>query len=124
MKYDYKTRKDTSDRIKKLWPEFLQTTSAHSCDKHGFGFQKDSRFSIFQCDLSLDTWTGYFGNSGCSTFGSVGNKDLFKEYFIKWMNSNLSRMFKEIADAIEKDSEEARAERIKQLEDELKSLQE
>lgn len=37
------------------------------CDKKGYGFGRDRRFSAFRIETSFDSWRGYFGNSSCSS---------------------------------------------------------
>lgn len=124
MKHDYATAKKSIKALRKLWPDYIEAAKAGSCDKYGFGWNTDDRFSLFACSVSLDNWTGYYGSSSCSTLGSVGNTDLFKTYFIKWLDNNTSKMLQEIADAIEKDSSVAKQARIAELQAELDHLQE
>lgn len=106
-----------------LREKYLSTAARSSCDKHGWGFNQDSRFSIFKAEVSLDSWVGWYGNSSCTTPGDIANKDLFVKYFVKWLDRHSDRMLSEIADMMEKDSLKAKEKRIEELQTELERLQ-
>lgn len=67
----------TMDRIKSLRSTAAALAGFHekyfqeyapnkNCDKKGFGFNQDDRFSAFKLPLSFDSWHGYYGSSSCS----------------------------------------------------------
>lgn len=85
--------------IRKLKPtlfSYNETIQRANCDKFGLGFNLDSRFSDVKLEVSLDSWTGFYGNSGCATHVHVGNTALFKVYFLEYLNDHCS----EILDSI------------------------
>lgn len=72
----------TMDRIKSLRSTAAALDGFHvdyavnyapdkNCDKKGYGFNRDDRFSAFKLSISFDSWRGYYGNSGCSRILSV-----------------------------------------------------
>lgn len=64
--------------------------SDSSCDKKGFGFGKDNRFSAFKLTTSFDSWSGYYGNSNC---GSILHVCDVEPYIIKAMNIHQKELF-------------------------------
>lgn len=82
---NYKELKSEIIRIKKDIEHYNEEVRRNNrCDQHGFGFNEDSRFSGFKINLSLDSWLGYYGNSGCSTAIQCGEG--FKKHFVKYLN--------------------------------------
>lgn len=72
----------TMDRIKSLRSTAAALAGFHAsyeanyapnqnCDKKGFGFNCDHRFSSFKLSLSFDSWHGYYGSSSCGRILSV-----------------------------------------------------
>lgn len=100
-----------------------------SIDKAGIGFFLDSRFSMFQVQVSFDSWTGYYGNSGCSTFAHVQDEKevaiAFKEYvkahenqILEWMAKHLVNKALLLNENVHKEIESAKKE-IEELQAEL-----
>lgn len=87
------------DRIKDLLRESETITKNKSCDKHGFGFGKDQRFSCVS--VSLDSWKGFYGNSGCTNFLSPLS-DEAKVCFKEALNSMLPEILDRTGKILEK----------------------
>ena len=82
---DYTKLKSEIQSIKNGRERYKKETQQNSrCDKYGFGFNKDSRFSGFKINLSLDSWLGYYGDSGCSTAVQFGEG--FSKHFVKFLD--------------------------------------
>ena len=84
----------TIDTIKALRSEAANFAGFHElysakyapdsrCDKKGYGFGIDNRFSAF----------GYYGNSSCSTIMRVYHTDLVKPFLIKALNVHQKEIF-------------------------------
>lgn len=86
--------------------------SPKNCDKHAMGFNIDHRFQAANSHtVSFDSYRGFFGDSGCYTWLSIDNKELFWEAFDKWLNDNKRAVMNGVADIM--------AEKIKASIDEL-----
>lgn len=91
-----------------------------SCDKKAFGFNNDERFAA--CEplmLRVDSWKGYYGNSGCSNILHV-DKDIFNRHLLKVLRGKFWSLMKETEASIREEArthkETAKEELAKQLE--------
>lgn len=75
------------------------------CDKKGYGFNEDSRFSAFKMTVSFDSWAGYYGNSSCSTILGSYHEDIVKKAFIKALNQNQRLIFATMAKLMTEEAE-------------------
>jgi len=108
-----KTLRRTSRLLSTLRPKYLEKVKEPSCDKHGMQFGGDDRFSVFKCTVFLDCHAGYYGNSSCSSMGSIDNalaQTLLNRVLNKMMPQVLEAMAKEADIAAEKLTAEAQAE--------------
>ena len=84
------------------------------CDKKGFGFSRDNRFRAFEIKTGFDSWSGYYGNSGCSTILHLPDSDSVSKFMIKAMNIHQGLLFQTCAKLMREKaaalSEEARKE--------------
>lgn len=96
--------------------------SKSSCDKRGWGINKDSRFSSVKMEVSIDTWAGWYGDSGCSNILHISDANIFKSAFFKVIERNLDKLLLDTASLIEKESEAAKMKLIAELEDKLEQL--
>ena len=110
------------EQIKASIDEHYEKIQDSSCDKHAIGFNKDGRFSSAKITLSVDSYRGYYGNSGCSQNTIVMDSELFSEFFIKVLNRRFKEIMFETADDIIKYANTKKAEAITELEDALKTL--
>lgn len=95
---------DTIDRIKALRSEAANFAGFHamysekyatdsSCDKKGYGFGTDDRFTAFDIKVNFASWAGYYGNSSCGTIMSVYHKDLVRPFLVKALNVHQKEIF-------------------------------
>ena len=85
------------------------------CDKKNMGFNRDNRFRAHaDIPVHLDSWSGYYGNSGCSTIVS-GLGDLFKQEFIAYLNAHRDEILKEIIVSLKTKAETYKAEELDKL---------
>lgn len=98
MKIDeIKTLRATGNRLRTLRPKFLEAISDSRCDKHGMQFGGDDRFSVFSTKVFLDCHTGYYGNSSCSTMGSIDNA-LASQLLNRALNKHMVLILETMAD--------------------------
>lgn len=76
------------------------------CDKKGFGFNRDNRFSAFKINTSFDSWAGYNGNSNCGRILHIGEVNPFdlNEYFNRALNIHQQELFATVATLMEDDA--------------------
>ena len=98
----------TIDRIKALRADAVSFETFHAnfaekylpnqtCDKKGYGFGADDRFSAFAIATKFSSWAGYYGNSSCSTIMSVRDKELVAPFLIKALNLHQKEIFATVA---------------------------
>ena len=98
------------------------------CDKVGFGFNEDSRFSAFATSVSLDSWKGYFGNSSCYKVINVSHSDVFSRALVAWLNKNIEKVMFGVCEIVEKECAKevteirAESEKLKKIADDLESI--
>ena len=96
------------------------------CDKHGIGFNLDSRFSSFEIKLSIDSWTGHRGESGCSTFLSFGSseqKEIFREAFLDVLRVEFNKLMEKTIKKIEREVITEKEKAISNLEKMIEKIQ-
>lgn len=91
--------------------------SDERCDKKGYGFGEDHRFSAFSVKTSFDSWTGYYGNSSCGS--ALGMGDEAAKYIVKAMNIHQKELFATAARLMREDASKLTGE----AEAELSQLQ-
>lgn len=98
------TDTQTIDRIKKLRREAAAIGGFHAlydakyasdsnCDKKGYGFNRDDRFTAFSIKATFSSWSGYYGNSSCGTILSVYNRELVETAFVRALNIHQKELF-------------------------------
>lgn len=90
-----------------------------SCDKNGIGFNLDDRFSVAKISLSLDSWRGYYGNSGSSKSVSVHDDKVFARYLLKYLNKNIRSVLDGVHALVLVDVETNKGIIINELKEEL-----
>ena len=110
----------TGHSIKNGVKRYREVIKDSRCDKHKMGFNMDDRFSSAKINISVDSYTGYYGNSGCTTFLDIHDEDLFKKHFVHELNSRFDDIMNSVADRIIREAEnyqkEAEEELIEKLE--------
>ena len=114
----------TAEKIKNTLEEYYKKTNKSTCDKYGCGFNLDSRYSAIKFELSLDSWTGYYGNSSCSSQVEIGDRTIFLKYFIETLNRNIDNLLLETADKIKNQAVSLKKRAIEELKTILKKYEE
>ena len=94
----------TIDRIKTLRREsaaiggfhalYAETYASDShCDKKGYGFGGDDRFTAFAINTRFSSHRGYYGNSSCSTILNVYDREVVEKAFVKALNIHQKELF-------------------------------
>ena len=120
----------TIDRIKALKANANSFANFHAhysekyapdshCDKKGYGFNKDDRFTAFKMTVSFDSWAGYYGNSSCGSILGVSDQDIVKKAFIEALNVNQKLIFATMAKLMTAEAESLTAK----AKDEIAALQ-
>lgn len=66
-----------------------------NCDKKGYGFGRDDRFSAFSINTCFSSWRGYYGSSSASAILHV--PDCVRPYFVKALNVHQEELFATVA---------------------------
>ena len=105
-----------AESAKTFWPRYRKAISNPSCDKHQARFNGDDRFTVFLLkNLRFCALTGYFGNSGCSTFGGM-DSGLAEKYLPEAMTALAPQLFEKMAELAEADAAKLNADAQKELE--------
>ncbi len=109
----------TANEAETVFDRYKEATNESRCDKHGLGFNLDSRFSSAKITLSIDSWTGYYGNSGCGVFFRITDKEVFEKHLLKVIQSKFKSIIQETADSIRNEATELKEKALKELQDDL-----
>ena len=95
----------TIDSITSGILEFTKETHDSKCDKSGMGFNLDDRFRACSIlELSIDSWIGYYGNSGSSRSLVITDENLFHKHLLKVLNIKFREIMAAVASSIEHDA--------------------
>lgn len=104
--------------------DFEEKTKSPRVDKKGIGFNYDSRFALFSVKITLDSWLGYYGSSGCSTLFSLFDRDMAASALVEYLNDHfddvctgMAEILKERAKSLATKAEQEAAETLKDLSD-------
>ena len=126
MKNYEEMQKKLSDmnNLKKAVESYQRAVENTDTDKYGFGFNKDSRFCAVKIELSLDTWTGQYGNSSCSTILDMNNRQIseFRKNFVAVLNNNINRLMQEVIERMRDEAMENRSHAIVEVNNFLKEM--
>lgn len=102
-------------KIKDLRDNYMKTLASRSnIDKYDFKFGGDERFSVFKVPVRLSCYTGYYGNSSCSTFMII-DSELAKEALNHYLNHNVDAVLEGMADYMEEKASSLVAQAEKEL---------
>lgn len=81
-----------------FWSAYDEKVSDARCDKYEATFNGDSRWVVFKTKqpVQFNAHLGYYGNSSCSTFGSL-NEELANRYFVCAINDLKREIFARMA---------------------------
>jgi len=88
-----------AEALSTYFDRYTKATSETRCDKYDAKFNGDSRFTVFKLKADFCAHTGYYGNSGCTTFGTLDSK-IIQKHFTEWLNDNKETIFKELSERI------------------------
>lgn len=100
-----KTLRDAAGGLRAFWQRYGEKTAESRCDKYGAAFCADDRFKTFSVgNIYFSSWVGYYGNSGCTSFGpKVNNADAAK-HFRAAINKLAPEIFEAMAESMESES--------------------
>lgn len=94
------------------------------CDKYNIGFNIDNRFSTGKIEISIDSYTGYYGDSGVGRVLNIQNFDtIFKPNFIKMLNKHFEELLKETAELIKEQAKTLKEQALQELNDEYQKIE-
>lgn len=108
--------------LRELYPSYREKSSDTDCDKHGFKFKQgpgNNSWCHGTVTFHLESFTGYYGNSSCYRFGSVGDPEIYKEAFLVYLNRNKNNILQALADIIEEGLDKDRTAYIQSLQSEI-----
>lgn len=113
-----------ANRITNDIEEHKKAIKNSTCDKSGMGFNLDNRFKSHNGVLvRVDSWRGYYGNSGCSTAIGTLDEEIFSEHFLKVLNKRFDELMMETARSIRNKAIEYSKKAITELNETLQAVQ-
>jgi len=104
-----------SEILQEYFARFDEVTNRQNCDKYGAGFSiNDDRFCVFSTKMRFCAYTGYYGSSSCSTFGSI-SKELADKYLPIALDRLKREIFAEMAALMKSDAQSFRGAAQKEL---------
>jgi len=124
MQYQYRQYEATVTSIRRGLENRKKYESQPSrFDKTGFGINLHHRFTSAKIPaFTIDTWVGEYGSLSCSIYFSPANAEIFEAYFLKAINLSLPALLEAAAELIERDSGQAKAKEVAELEARLAQL--
>lgn len=116
---EYQAVASTLARSLKRW-KAIRADSRY--DKKDLCINGDSRFSAVKFEVSVDSWEGTYGHSGCSRVMTVGDPAIFKTAFCAVLTQNLVSLLEQTISKLNSQSKEWRQSRIRELEKETAGL--
>ena len=113
---------NTAGNFQASYFNFKNAVKDKRCDKNGIGFNKDRRFSCFSLDVSIDSWTGYYGNSDCCTALVVRDKEIFKKSFLHVLNNNFDLLMKETISHMVENAKQYKEKAVLELQEKLQKI--
>jgi hypothetical protein len=114
-----------SKKLASIKQRHLEETQKSNIDKHGIGFNSDSRFCVFSAKVTFSAHTGSYGSSSCGTFERLSSGDVGGA-LIEYLSENEDEVLKRMAEilALKAKSlvDSARAE-VKRFSDDLDSIE-
>ena len=113
-----------SKTLRRTLAAYYEAIEKPHCDKYGLGFNLDSRFSAVKLTLSLDSWTGYYGDSSCSTAVHVGESGKqFESALLLVLNQMLPELLEKVIKEMEDKARKDVKLKIEEAERKLSELQ-
>lgn len=106
--------------VKNHYNNYLDKLKKHSeIDKKSYTFKvgRSDRFVAAQFTFYLESYTGYYGSSSCST-NSLGDGKILTEALVRYINKNKETFLESLAKELELMSKE----NLKEAEDEVDNI--
>jgi len=120
---EYEKLAMVASAIRNSMESYSKKLQKSSCDKHGMGFNLDRRFSSFETTLSIDSWTGYYGDSNCGRAIKIGDSETFRKLLEAYLNKNFNAIMTAVADDAEKKAIASKTKALASLEEARKKIE-
>ncbi len=109
---------DNAKKIRGFIVSFKEKIKESSIDKKSLNFKKgrSDRFVSVDLPMYLECYTGYYGNSGCSTERLTNIQQEVQEAYVEWCNENMQMILDGIADKLESKAHQTKEKVKKELE--------
>lgn len=109
-----------AEKCRTIWRKYTETINnpRHNCDKHAFCLNGDTRFAVFSEKVTLCAYTGYYGNSICSTFMQM-DSSMVGPALIRVLGRQLPQLLQDIAAELEKEA----ASKLSAAQEEVTAMQ-
>ena len=123
MEHTYSDYEKELKRLESGLAEHKKNLENAYCDKKNLGFNLDDRFMAHTpVKIHLDSWAGYYGNSGCSIVVSdLG--ELFTAELISYLNNNKHAILQDIITRLKEKADTLKADEIKKLQDRIREIE-
>ena len=96
--------------------------SDKNVDKHGLGFNKDSRFKSFSAEIYFGGYTGTFGCSSVYNFLRLDDRNIARDALIDFCRNHEKEILEHMSNFIVEKAKREEAEAREKLENDLKIL--
>lgn len=117
-----KTWLSDAERLLKVREDFDFTVADKDVDKHGLGFNKDSRFKSFSAEIYFGGYTGTFGCSSVYNFLRLDDRDIARDALIDFCKKHEKEILEHMSSFIIEKAKREEAEAREKLENDLKIL--
>lgn len=113
-----------ANNIRRAFNEWDNNYSNDSrCDKKRMTFNADDRFSACKgAVIRIDTWKGYYGDSGCSNILTL-DENLWQKHLVKVLTKDFRKILLAVADSIEEEGREYQEAAKKELKEKLEKIE-
>jgi len=101
---DYEKIASTIRTIRKSLAYWQAIVRNSNYDKKGVGINCRKQYHTFVMELTIDSWAGTYGNSGCGCVLYVGDAKIFQRAFETVLSRNLLRLLAETANELEENA--------------------
>ena len=90
---------DNGEKLKTLESEYKESIKNSSTDKYGFCFKSIARTSVFSSNVSLEAYTGQYGDSSVYTYGGFNlNSEDAQKAFLGALNKHRDLILQTMGD--------------------------
>ena len=93
-------------------------------DKMGLGFNLDKRFKAHEgLSIRVDSWSGVYGDSGCSSVVHINNDEVFNKHFLKVLNLKFREIMSDVSKSILDEARINKDDALKDVQKRLKAIE-